>query len=87
MSENQSNENFGTNTERSILSIFAKSLSSSDASKSLWYRHSTKRSDKAIRSRIVEIANTRIRYGVNRIHVLLRSEGWKDNIKACTPHL
>lgn len=50
-------------------------------SRSLWYRQSTKRSDKAIRSRIVEIANTRIRYGVNRIHVLLRREGWKDNKK------
>jgi putative transposase len=50
-------------------------------SRSLWYRQSTKRSDKAIRSRIVEITNTRIRYGVNRIHVLLRREGWKDNKK------
>lgn len=50
-------------------------------SRSLWYRQSTKRSDKAIRSRIVEIANTRIRYGVNRIHVLLRREDWKDNKK------
>ncbi|MFN7539180.1 MAG: IS3 family transposase [Bacteroidota bacterium] len=46
-----------------------------------WYYKSTKRSDKAVRSRIVEIANTRIRYGVNRIHVLLRREGWKDNKK------
>ncbi len=32
----------------------------------------------------MEIANTRIRYGVNRIHVLLRREGWQDNKKACT---
>jgi putative transposase len=48
-------------------------------SRSLWYRQSTKRSDKAIRSRILEIANTRIRYGVNRIHVLLCREGLKDN--------
>jgi putative transposase len=48
---------------------------------SLWYRQSTKCSDKAIRSRIVEIANTRIRYGVNRIHVLLRLEDWNDNKK------
>lgn len=46
-----------------------------------WYYKTTKRSDKAVRSRIVEIANTRIRYGVNRIHVLLRREGWKDNKK------
>ena len=46
-----------------------------------WYYKSCKRSDKAVRSRIVEIANTRVRYGVNRIHVLLRREGWKDNKK------
>ena len=47
----------------------------------LCYRQSTKLSDKAIRSKIVEIANTRIRYGVNLIHVLLRREGWRDNKK------
>ena len=52
-----------------------------------WYYKSTKRSDKAFRSRILEIANTRIRYGVNRIHVLLKREGWKDNEKACASHL
>ena len=47
----------------------------------LWYRQSTKRSDKAIRSRIVEIANTRIRSGVNRLHALISRECWKDNKK------
>lgn len=46
-----------------------------------WYYKSCKRSNKAVRSHIVEIANTRVRYGVNRIHVLLRREGWKDNKK------
>lgn len=49
--------------------------------RSMWYYKSTKRSDKAVRTRIKEIANTRIRYGVNRIHILLRREGWKDNKK------
>lgn len=37
--------------------------------RAVWYYKSYKRSDKAVRSRIVEIANTRDRYGVNRIHV------------------
>ena len=46
-----------------------------------WYYKFCKQSDKALRSRIVEIANTRVRFGVNRIHVLLRHEGWKDNKK------
>jgi putative transposase len=34
--------------------------------------------------RIREIAETRIRYGYRRIHVLLRREGWRVNAKrAC----
>ena len=37
--------------------------------------------DRAIRKRIREIAETRVRYGFRRIHVLLRREGWKDNHK------
>lgn len=49
--------------------------------RSVWYYRSQRRSDKAIRQRIIEIAATRVRYGVNRIHVLLRREGWKDNKK------
>ena len=28
-----------------------------------------------------EIAETRVRYGFNRIHILLRREGWRDNHK------
>ncbi len=46
-----------------------------------WSYKSCKGFDKAVTSRIVEIANTRVCYGVNRIHVLLRREGWKDNKK------
>ena len=49
--------------------------------RSMWYYQSIKRSDKAVRSRIKEIAEARIRYGVNRIYTLLRREGWKDNKK------
>ena len=49
--------------------------------RSVWYYKSVRRSDKAVRRRIVEIANTRVRYGVNLIYVLLRREGWRDNKK------
>ena len=37
--------------------------------------------DAALRLRIKAIAEVRIRYGQRRIHVLLRREGWKVNIK------
>lgn len=39
------------------------------------------RDDRAERRRIREIAETRIRYGAERIHVLLRREGWLINHK------
>ncbi len=31
--------------------------------------------------RIREIANTRVHYGYRRVHVMLRREGWQDNVK------
>jgi putative transposase len=34
-----------------------------------------------LRKRIKEIADTRVRYGYRRIHVLLRREGWAVNVK------
>jgi putative transposase len=34
-----------------------------------------------LRQRIREIAETRVRYGYRRIHVLLRREGWPVNVK------
>jgi putative transposase len=37
------------------------------------------RDDRAVRQRMKEIAETRVRYGFNRIHILLRREGWRDN--------
>ena len=40
-----------------------------------------KREDRPVRKRIKEIAETKVRYGFWRIHVLLRREGWKDNHK------
>jgi putative transposase len=37
--------------------------------------------DRAVRARIKGIAMTRVRYGIARIHVLLRRKGWRDNHK------
>ena len=48
---------------------------------SMYYYRSHRRDDRALRSRIREIAVTRIRYGSRRIYILLRREGWKDNHK------
>lgn len=47
---------------------------------SLQYK-SRRRDDSVIRKRIKEIAQVRIRYGYQRIYVLLRREGWRDNHK------
>lgn len=44
--------------------------------------YESKRYDQApLRARIREIAHTRIRYGYQRIHVVLRREGWQVNRK------
>jgi putative transposase len=40
-----------------------------------------RRDDRAVRQRIKEIAETRVRYGFVRIQILLRREGWRDNHK------
>jgi putative transposase len=46
------------------------------------YHYKHRRPDQApLRKRIREIAETRIRYGYKRIHVLLRREGWAVNLK------
>ena len=42
---------------------------------------SHRRDDRALRLRIVEIAETRVRYGYRRVQVLLRREGWRVNHK------
>lgn len=48
------------------------------------YHYRSCRDDRALTQRIREIAETRIRYGVQRIHILLRREGWRINHKK--PH-
>lgn len=45
------------------------------------YYYRSCRDDRALSLRIKEIAETRIRYGYERIHVLLRREGWLVNHK------
>jgi putative transposase len=41
------------------------------------YHYQARSSDQApLRKRIREIAETRVRYGYRRVHVLLRREGW-----------
>ena len=49
--------------------------------RSAWYYKAHRRDDRAVRKRIIEIAEIRIRYGFWRIFTLLRREGWKDNHK------
>ena len=39
------------------------------------------RDDRAVRQLLKEIAETPVRYGFARIHILLRREGWRDNHK------
>jgi putative transposase len=46
-----------------------------------WYYRSQARNTSALRMRIREIAHSRPRFGYERIWVLLRREGWKDNLK------
>ncbi len=49
--------------------------------RSNWHYKPHRREDRPIRQRIKEIAATRVRYGMWRIYILLRREGFKDNHK------
>lgn len=46
-----------------------------------YYYKAHPRDDRAVRKRINEIAETRVRFGMWRIHTLLRREGWRINHK------
>lgn len=46
-----------------------------------WYKKSKARDQTALRMRIREIAMDRPRFGYQRIHIVLRREGWKVNHK------
>ena len=45
------------------------------------YYYRSVRDDRALMQHILEIAETGVRYGYKRIHVLLRCEGWHVNHK------
>ena len=46
-----------------------------------WYYRSQARDSSALRQRIRDLAAARLRFGYERIHVLLRREGWEVNRK------
>jgi putative transposase len=50
-------------------------------SRSLYAYRSVARDSSALVMRIKEIATTRVHYGYRRVHVMLRREGWQDNVK------
>ena len=50
-------------------------------SRTSYYYRSVKFDDPALSQRIRQIAEVRVRYGYQRIHVLLRREGWQVNHK------
>ena len=50
-------------------------------SRAAWYRTSTAKDQAPLRLRIRELAMARPRFGYNRIHILLRREGWRVNKK------
>ncbi len=45
------------------------------------YRYVSRRTDEPLRSRLVELAREKPRYGSPRLHVLLQREGWEVNHK------
>ena len=51
------------------------------AERSSYHYKSRRRPQAVLSKRIKEIAETRVRYGYRRIHVLLRREGWQVNAK------
>lgn len=50
-------------------------------SRSLYRYQSVRQESSALVMRIKEIAHTRVHYGYRRVHVMLRREGWQDNVK------
>ena len=53
-------------------------------SASTYLYRSVARDASALKMRIKEITQTRVHYGYRRVHVMLRREGHKDNVSACT---
>ena len=51
------------------------------AERSSYHYKGKRRPQAVLNKRIKEIAETRVRYGYRRIHVLLRREGWRVNAR------
>lgn len=49
--------------------------------RSTYHYRSRRQDDSALKQRIREICETRVRYGYRRVHVLLQCEGWEVNVK------
>jgi putative transposase len=50
-------------------------------SASTYLYRSVRQDESALKLRIKEITDTRVHYGYRRVHVLLRREGYVDNVK------
>ena len=59
----------------------ARSCRLAELSRAAWYKRSVARDQSALRLRIRDIAHQRPRFGYQRIHVMLRREGWLVNKK------
>ena len=60
-------------SERRVCGLMRMAVSS--------YRYESQRSDEALRTKLVELAREKPRYGSPRLQVLLRREGWEVNHK------
>ena len=58
-----------------------RSIHITNVSPSMWYYKKRDRGDQLLRMRMKEIAAIRVRYGFERILIMLRREGFKDNHK------
>jgi putative transposase len=59
----------------------ARSCRLAELSRAAWYKRSVAKDQSALRMRIRDIAHQRPRFGYQRIHVMLRREGWLVNKK------
>jgi putative transposase len=72
-------EGAGRSFSRQLQSFCAQACEVTKFCRSMWYYKKIGRDDQVIRMRMKEIAETRVRYGSERIFTLLRREGLKDS--------
>ena len=58
-----------------------KAMHVANVSQGTWFYKPVKKDEAALKMRIKEITETRVHYGYRRVHVLLRREGHRDNVK------